>query len=136
MTADTGSCFARVTYQCVKGTFVSQWSQHRAGNRANGNLQDAEGVVYPLNDPLNKIYDGKTGARKELANATLTIYDVSNGNLVKVEDANNPWVSKIGAELTLALTKGTYVLEETPTLDNNGKPIDIVELMKALASNL
>ena len=46
MTADTGSCFARVTYQCVKGTFVSQWSQHRAGNRANGNLQDAEGVVW------------------------------------------------------------------------------------------
>ena len=73
MTADTGSCFARVTYQCVKGTFVSQWSQHRAGNRANGNLQDAEGVVYPLNDPLNKIYDGKTGARKELANANTSI---------------------------------------------------------------
>ena len=65
--------------------------------------------------------------QKELANATLTIYDVTTGQRVKVVDANNPWVSKIGAELTLALTKGTYVLEETPTLDDNGKPIDIVD---------
>ena len=65
--------------------------------------------------------------QKELANATLTIYNVTTGNLVKVEDVNNPWVSKIGAELTLALTDGDYVLVESATLDKDGKPVDIVD---------
>ena len=37
MTLDKGNCFARVTYSCKKGIFVSEWSQRRAHDKANGN---------------------------------------------------------------------------------------------------
>ncbi len=67
MTRDMGNCYARVTYKCSKGTFVSEWSQRRAHDRADGNLQDANGMVYRLEDPENPIFNGKTGAKRELA---------------------------------------------------------------------
>jgi exonuclease SbcC len=51
MTSDKGSCFARVTYRCRKGTFVSEWNQHRADNKPDGNLQPAEGLIYNLDRP-------------------------------------------------------------------------------------
>ena len=36
MTSDKGNCFARVTYKCQKGVFVSEWNQRRARDKADG----------------------------------------------------------------------------------------------------
>ena len=62
MTSDKGSCFARVTYRCRKGTFVSEWSQRRANDKAGGNLRPAEGCVYNVDSPEKKEFEGKAGA--------------------------------------------------------------------------
>ena len=73
MTADKGNCFAQVTYQCKKGTFVSRWSQRKGRDRVDGQLQPAEGLVYSVDRPDERIFDGKTGSREELAQANTKI---------------------------------------------------------------
>lgn len=73
MTSDRGSCFARVTYRCKKGTFVSEWSQRRAREKANGTLQAAHGAIYNVNSPEVLLFNGNTGARAELAAANTEI---------------------------------------------------------------
>lgn len=73
MTADRGSCFAQVTYRCKKGTFVSRWSQRKGRDRADGQLQAAEGLVYDVDRPGERLFEGKTGAREELAQANAAI---------------------------------------------------------------
>lgn len=72
MTRDTGNCFARVTYHCMRGTFVTEWSQRRARDNAQGNLQDAMGLVYELEKPENPIFNARTGTGMELANVNAT----------------------------------------------------------------
>lgn len=67
MTRDAGFCSARVTYRCSKGDFVSEWSQRRSRDKANGNLQDAQGTVYRVGEEANPIFNGKTGTKEELA---------------------------------------------------------------------
>lgn len=69
MTRDTGNCYARVTYKCVKGTFVTEWSQRRARDKADGKLQSAEGLVYRAGDQDNPIFKGRTGKEGELGAA-------------------------------------------------------------------
>ena len=73
MTSDKGNCFARVTYHCRKGTYVSEWSQRRARDKADGNLQAAHGKVWSINDAENPVFDGNTGKNGEMgaANAKL-----------------------------------------------------------------
>ena len=73
MTADKGNCFAQVTYLCKRGTFVSRWSQRKGRDRADGTLQPAEGVVYCLEHPEEKVFEGRTGAKEELAQANSKI---------------------------------------------------------------
>ena len=66
MTSDRGHCYARVTYKCQKGKFVSEWSQHRAHDKPNGALQDAHGKIYSVDNPQDLLFNEKTGkARKE-----------------------------------------------------------------------
>lgn len=67
MTRDAGYCMARVTYHCSKGDFVSEWSQRRAHDKASGNLQDAQGIVYRVGEDANPIFNGKTSSKGELA---------------------------------------------------------------------
>lgn len=62
MTSDKGSCYARVTYKCQRGIFVSEWNQHRAWDRAGEELQDAHGRIYSVDDPENFLFNEKTGA--------------------------------------------------------------------------
>ncbi len=69
MTSDKGNCYARVTYRCSKGTFVSEWSQRRARDRADGNLQAAHGKIWAVNNPENPLFDGNTGKNGELGKA-------------------------------------------------------------------
>ena len=73
MTSDKGNCYARVTYRCRKGTFVSEWSQRRARDKADGNLQNAQGKIYSIDNPQELLFNGNTGARGELANANTEI---------------------------------------------------------------
>ncbi|MBP5156898.1 MAG: AAA family ATPase, partial [Treponema sp.] len=42
MTRRTASCMARVTYRCKAGTFVSEFRQRKARDRADGKLQQVE----------------------------------------------------------------------------------------------
>ena len=73
MTSDKGNCFARVTYRCKKGTFVSEWNQRRAHDKASGNLQPAQGEIYPVDNPHQKLFSGRTGANGELGKANADI---------------------------------------------------------------
>jgi len=73
MTSDRGKCFARVTYKCKKGIFVSEWSQRRARDKANGSLQAAHGSIYNVDRPGELLFNGNTGARGELAAANAGI---------------------------------------------------------------
>ena len=73
MTSDKGNCFARVTYKCQKGVFVSEWNQRRARDKADGNLQPAQGEIYPVDDPQQKVFSGRTGANGELGKANAEI---------------------------------------------------------------
>ena len=73
MTSDKGNCYARVTYKCQNGTFVSEWSQRRARDKADGCLQNAQGKIYPLDDPQNILFSGNTGAKGELGKANAAI---------------------------------------------------------------
>ena len=99
-----------------------------------GSIALRDGNVIKVVDALTPpetiyVHINKTDitGQKELANATLTVYKKdADGKLVQVKDANNPWVSKIGAELTLALEDGDYVLVETAT-QQGGKTLDIVD---------
>lgn len=79
MTSDKGTCYARVTYSCKKGTFVSEWSQRRARDKADGKLQNAQGTIYAIDNPHHYIFNGNTGAKGELgkANAELIQLDYS-----------------------------------------------------------
>lgn len=67
MTRDAGYCLARVTYHCSKGDFVSEWSQRRARDKASGNLQDAQGIVYRVGEETAPIFNAKTTSKGELA---------------------------------------------------------------------
>lgn len=51
MSRQTGECFAEVDFETQKGHFLCYWSQHRAGKKPDGKLQDAE----------HEISDAKTG---------------------------------------------------------------------------
>ena len=73
MTSDKGNCFARVTYKCQKGVFVSEWNQRRARDKADGNLQPAQGEIYPVDNPQQKMFSGRTGANGELGKANAEI---------------------------------------------------------------
>ena len=76
MTSDKGNCYARVTYSTRKGTFVSEWNQRRARDRADGNLQAAHGKVWPINDPENPIFDGNTGKNGEMGTANAGLIEL------------------------------------------------------------
>lgn len=73
MTADKGNCYAQVTYQCKKGIFVSRWSQRKGRDRADGQLQPAEGLIYGVEQPDSPLFSHTTGAREELAQANAAI---------------------------------------------------------------
>lgn len=45
MTRRTAECMARVTYECNKGTFISEFFQHRANNRIDGSLQSPQAII-------------------------------------------------------------------------------------------
>ena len=77
MTSDKGNCFARVMYKCQKGTFVSEWSQRRARDRADGNLQAAHGKIWPIDNPQNPQFDGNTGRNGELAEENAKIVELN-----------------------------------------------------------
>lgn len=65
MTSGKCSCYARVTYKCRKGTFVSEWSQSRAKSKSDGNLKAAHGKIWSINNPKNPIFDNDTGKSGE-----------------------------------------------------------------------
>jgi DNA repair exonuclease SbcCD ATPase subunit len=65
MTSGRGNCYARVTYCCSKGTFVSEWHQRRARDVADGSLQAAHGKIWAVNDSENPMFDGNTGKSGE-----------------------------------------------------------------------
>ena len=69
MTSGRGNCYARVTYHCSKGTFVSEWSQRRARDKADGTLQTAHGRIWAVNDPENPVFEGNTGRNGEMGKA-------------------------------------------------------------------
>lgn len=48
MTRRTASCMARVTYRCKDGTFVSEFHQRKARDKADGKLQPAEGQIMDV----------------------------------------------------------------------------------------
>ena len=48
MTRHTGSCMARVTYECKCGLFRSEFAQSRARGKSNGNLQDTQCKIENL----------------------------------------------------------------------------------------
>ena len=96
-----------------------------AGNNNTITVVDA---LAPVKTPVHFNKTDITG-QKELAGATLTVYAKgTNGELTKVEDAYNPWESKIGAQLTLQLGDGDYVLKETGTqvTDADGKSYNVL----------
>lgn len=73
MTSDKGTCFARVTYRCRKGTYVSEWNQRRSRDKADGNLQNAQGKIWRIENPQDPIFTGNTGRNSELAKANAEI---------------------------------------------------------------
>lgn len=79
MTSGKGSCYARVTYCCRKGTYVSEWSQHRANNKPDTDLQTAHGKIWKITDPENPKFDGNTGKSGEFGkrNAEIIQLDYS-----------------------------------------------------------
>ena len=48
MTRHTAKCMARVTYECKKGCFESEFNQVKARDNINGNLQQAHGSIKNL----------------------------------------------------------------------------------------
>lgn len=56
MTRQTSFCFSRVTYECKKGKFVSEFRQRRANDNPNGKLQKTESIVIEENG--NVIHSG------------------------------------------------------------------------------
>ena len=76
MTSDKGSCYARITYSCKKGFFVSEWSQRKARDKASGNLQRAQGCVFRLENPNEKLFEGGTGAHEELGKFNAKIIEL------------------------------------------------------------
>ena len=73
MTSDKGRCYARITYSCPKGTFVSEWRQHRANGRPGADLQGAQGKVWCIDRPEDPLFSGNTGAKGELGEANVEI---------------------------------------------------------------
>lgn len=73
MTSDKGTCFARVTYRCRKGTYVSEWNQRRARDKADGNLQNAQGKIWRIENPQDPIFAGNTGKNGELGKANAEV---------------------------------------------------------------
>lgn len=73
MTSDKGTCFARVTYRCRKGTYVSEWNQRRARDKADGNLQNAQGKIWRIENPQDPIFAGNTGKNGEMGKANAEI---------------------------------------------------------------
>jgi exonuclease SbcC len=48
MTRHTAHCLARVTYECRRGTYVSEFSQHRARDKSDGKLSSASCQIINL----------------------------------------------------------------------------------------
>ncbi len=68
MTRGTSSLYAKITYQCKKGVFTSSFTQRRARDKADGNLQKAE---FAITDEKGVIID--SGAGKDLSAKTSQI---------------------------------------------------------------
>ncbi|MCR5622960.1 MAG: AAA family ATPase [Treponema sp.] len=73
MTRRTASCMARVTYRCKAGTFVSEFRQRKARDRADGKLQQVECQIRDA-ETGKDIFTGKT---KEFAERTGKIIKLS-----------------------------------------------------------
>lgn len=50
MTRRTGSCFAEATFETARGRFRCRWGQHRARNRQDGKLQNANHELVNADD--------------------------------------------------------------------------------------
>ena len=50
MSRQSGYCFAELLFETHKGTFLAHWSQHRARNKAGGNLQ---GYKHEISDAVS-----------------------------------------------------------------------------------
>ena len=85
MTSDKGSCFARVTYRCRRGTFVSEWSQHRANNKAGGALQPAEGYIYNVDTPDKKEFEGNAGAVRGKDKNEMNKFGKANADIMQLD---------------------------------------------------
>ncbi|MBR4530784.1 AAA family ATPase [bacterium] len=73
MTRETASCYSRITYQTENGTYVSEWSQHRARNNASGTLQDPE---FSIKKNCETIYSGKASSKAlEIATSDIVKLD-------------------------------------------------------------
>ena len=83
MTTGKGTCYARVTYSCRKGTYVSEWSQHRANNKANTDLQAAHGKIWKVTDPENPLFDGNTGKSGEFGKKNAEIIQLDNSQFYR-----------------------------------------------------
>lgn len=73
MTRRTASCMARVSYRCKSGTFVSEFRQRKARDRADGKLQQVECQIRDA-ETGRVIFTGKT---KEFAEKTGKIIKLS-----------------------------------------------------------
>lgn len=73
MTRETASCYSRITYQTENGTYVSEWSQHRARNNASGTLKDPE---FSIKKNCETIYSGKASSKAlEIATSDIVKLD-------------------------------------------------------------
>ena len=66
MSRHTGECFSEVVFETQKGQFRTTWSQHRAGRKASGNLQDANHEIAEVT--TGKILETR---RMEVLNAII-----------------------------------------------------------------
>lgn len=73
MTRNTGYCMARVTYECNHVIYVSEWSQRRGRDKASGNLQAPEGLLYIQGQKDVPKFSGKTQKEGDLGKANAEI---------------------------------------------------------------
>ena len=85
MTSDKGYCWARITYRCRKGTFVSEWRQNRAFNRADGDLQAAAGYIYNLDRPDDIRFNDKAGAVRGNNKNEMNKFGKANAEIIQLD---------------------------------------------------
>ena len=78
MTRNTSSCFARIKYECRKGTFVSEWRQRRAKDKVSGKLQDPEFRIEKEDGTV--VAEGKAA---NLAESTQSIIELDYSQFVR-----------------------------------------------------